>query len=42
MKYEILCCSLDELIAVCIKLLKDGICFTADTMKMKIILTGGF
>ena len=42
MKYEILCCSVEELTAICIKLLKDGICFKADTQKMKITLTGGF
>jgi len=40
--YEIQCDTVENLTVVCVGLLKEGICFKADTTTLKIILTGGY
>jgi hypothetical protein len=40
--YEIKCYDLAEMATLCSLLIKEGICFKADTNTMKITLTGGY
>jgi len=40
--YEIQCYNEKELAQICATLVKEGVCFTADTTTYKITLTGGY
>jgi hypothetical protein len=41
-QYVISCESVAHLAEVCVTLVKEGICFEADTRLLRIICTGGF
>lgn len=39
--YEIKCCDHVKLAQICAELVREGVCFKADTNKLVVTLTGG-